>query len=196
MVSGTSPACALTAGVAALIKSRYPGLTAPQVRRSIIWSASNRPPGGYDDEIGFGTVDAYAALRYAARLASQAAHPQTARAKVLARGFFGGGRAGVPQVPVPPRSRDPLIELSALAAICLLLTIAAIWRLTAGLQTGRPDDDPAAGQSWPPSSYYQNGSGQLYLGQPSAYGYPHSGYSQDRRWPEEQGKDGSPGGAL
>jgi Subtilase family len=239
VVSGTSPACALTAGVAALIKSRYPGLTAPQVRRSIIWSASNRPPGGYNDEIGFGTVDAYAALRYAARLASQATHPhpQAARAKVLAGGFFGGGRAGVPPVPVPPRSRDPLIELSALAAICLLLTIAAIWRLTAGLQTGRPHDDPAAaaGRPWPPPGYYQGGygytaapvgytafpgcydpqaaaepwlpeppqpeprqpePGQFYPGQPSGYGYPHPGYSPDRRWPEDQGKDGSAGDAL
>ncbi len=65
VVSGTSPACALTAGVAALVRSEYPRLTAPEVRRAIMWSTSNRPPGGYDDEVGFGRVDAYSALRFA-----------------------------------------------------------------------------------------------------------------------------------
>ncbi len=63
-VTGTSPACALTAGVVALIKSRYPRLTDSQVISAITSSTSpgSRPPGGYDDQIGFGLVDAAAAL--------------------------------------------------------------------------------------------------------------------------------------
>ena len=151
VVSGTSPACALTAGVAALIKARYPRLSAPQVRRSIIWSASHRPPGGYDDEIGFGTVDAAAALRYAGRLVSRSRRPEAST--VLAKGFFGGGRSALPADPVPPRSREPLIGLAVLAAVCLLLTIGGIWRLTAGLQAGEP---PPPRTENPPG-YYQYG---------------------------------------
>ena len=69
LVSGTSPACALTAGVAALIKARYPGLAPALVVRAITSSTRNRPPGGYDDKVGFGTVDAAAALAAAGRLA-------------------------------------------------------------------------------------------------------------------------------
>ena len=58
LVSGTSPACALTAGVAALIKARYPGLAPALVVQAITSSTQNRPSGGYDNKIGFGTVDA------------------------------------------------------------------------------------------------------------------------------------------
>ena len=62
LVSGTSPACALTAGVAALIKSRYPHLSPALVDQAITSTAQNPPPQGYDDRVGFGTVDAAAAL--------------------------------------------------------------------------------------------------------------------------------------
>ncbi len=137
VVSGTSPACALTAGVAALIKARYPGLTAPQVRRAIAKSASHRPPGGYDDQIGFGTVDAAAALRFAHRLARQDAVGRVAPAKAVAAGFFGGGRAAIPPVPVPPRGRTSLLLLMAFAAACVLLTALSGWRLSAGLAAQR-----------------------------------------------------------
>jgi subtilisin family serine protease len=68
LVSGTSPACALTAGVAALIKSAYPGLPPDLVRRAITTTTTNRPPGGYDEQVGFGTVDAAAALAAAKQL--------------------------------------------------------------------------------------------------------------------------------
>ena len=46
LVSGTSPACALTAGVAALIKSRYPRLAPALVIRAITGSARSRPQAG------------------------------------------------------------------------------------------------------------------------------------------------------
>src|SRR5262249_10524978 len=58
LVSGTSPACALTAGVAALIRSRSPSLPPAEVVQAITASVRNRPPGGYDERVGFGTVDA------------------------------------------------------------------------------------------------------------------------------------------
>ena len=62
-VGGTSSAAALVAGVAALIKARYPDLRPePRWRRRWPSSSRGRPAAGYDDKIGFGVVDAVAAL--------------------------------------------------------------------------------------------------------------------------------------
>jgi subtilisin family serine protease len=154
VVSGTSPACALTAGVAALVKSRYPKLTAPQIRRAIIWSASNRPPGGYDDEIGFGTVDARVALRFASRLA----HPPAVRRRTHKRAvdarYYGGGPGGVTQVPVPPRGVRALLAWCGLAIAFLLLTVGALWRLATGLAASRQPRHAAPAQPdyWHPGA--------------------------------------------
>src|SRR5262249_7452313 len=115
LVSGTSPACALTAGVAALIKSAYPALSPALVRKAITSSTSNRPAGGYDDEVGFGTVDAAAALSAAGHLARQ--HPQHS---MLAGHRFGGGPAAIPPSPVGQRGSRTLVLLSLLAAACLI----------------------------------------------------------------------------
>lgn len=68
---GTSAAAALVSGVAALIKSRYPGLRPDQVAQALIAGARGRPPTGYDDRTGFGMVDAGAALNAAAGLTGQ-----------------------------------------------------------------------------------------------------------------------------
>ncbi|MDP4510611.1 S8 family serine peptidase [Nonomuraea turcica] len=65
---GTSSAAALVAGVAALIKSRYPSLPPEQVAQALSMSARGRPAAGYDDQTGFGVVDAAAALNAAERL--------------------------------------------------------------------------------------------------------------------------------
>jgi type VII secretion-associated serine protease mycosin len=65
---GTSSAAALVAGVAALVKSRYPDLPPAQVAQALTMSARGRPATGYDDRIGYGVVDAAAALNAAERL--------------------------------------------------------------------------------------------------------------------------------
>src|ERR1035438_6119921 len=98
LVSGTSPACALTAGVAALIKARYPRLAPALVVRAITSSTQNRPAGGYDDKIGFGTVDAAAAMAAAETLAAMPGGGLGAAATT----YFGGGSAAVSAVPVRP----------------------------------------------------------------------------------------------
>ncbi|MFI6598757.1 S8 family serine peptidase [Nonomuraea sp. NPDC050536] len=68
---GTSAAAALVAGVAALIKSRYPNLPPEQVAQALTTSARGRPAAGYDDKIGFGVVDAAAALNAAQKLTGE-----------------------------------------------------------------------------------------------------------------------------
>jgi subtilisin family serine protease len=125
LVSGTSPACALTAGVAALIKARYPGMPAALVVQAMTASAANRPRGGYDAEVGFGTVDASAALALAARLDRAAGQHSGLAAAV----HYGGGPVAVPRVPVPPRSRRQLIGYLVLGLGSLVLTAAAVTRL-------------------------------------------------------------------
>jgi subtilisin family serine protease len=128
LVSGTSPACALTAGVAALIKARYPRMAAALVVQAMTGSAANRPHGGYDAEVGFGTVDASAALALAAHLDRAAGQHSGLAAAV----HFGGGPAAVPEVPVPPRDRRQLMLYLVLGLACLVLVAATMTRLVAG----------------------------------------------------------------
>lgn len=68
---GTSSAAALVSGVAALVKARHPDLRPDQVAQALVVGAKGRPATGYDDETGFGVVDAAAALEAAAGLAGQ-----------------------------------------------------------------------------------------------------------------------------
>ncbi len=60
-VDGTSFAAPLVSGIVADVRSRFPELTAPQVIRRIV--ATARPgPHGWEPTIGYGVVDAVAAL--------------------------------------------------------------------------------------------------------------------------------------
>jgi subtilisin family serine protease len=138
LVSGTSPACALTAGVAALIKSSYPHLSPALVRKAITSTTQNRPPRGYDDLVGFGTVDAAAALTAAGKLAGQL--PQ--QHGLLAARHFGGGTAAVPPVPIGQRGIRTLVLLGLLSAACLALMATAALRLLTARRGPRPAADP------------------------------------------------------
>jgi type VII secretion-associated serine protease mycosin len=174
VVSGTSPACALTAGVAALIKARYPKLTATQVRSAITRSTSSRPRGGYNDHVGFGTVDAVAALRMAGRLAGQLPGGSTRAGNAAAAGNFGHGTAGVPAFPVRPRGRQKLLEFLGVGVGSLLLVIIALALLIGGRrkrrkasQAGQARAPGRAGQAWPPGR-----PGQAWPPGPSAQASP------------------------
>ncbi|MED7929847.1 S8 family serine peptidase [Nonomuraea sp. LP-02] len=97
---GTSSAAALISGVAALIKSRHPGLRPEQVAQALATGARGRPAAGYDDQIGFGVVDAAAALNAADALAGRPSGIVDPSGKE----HFGSGEAPVPRRPGP----DPL----------------------------------------------------------------------------------------
>ncbi len=99
LVSGTSPACALVAGVAALIKSRYPGLAPALVDQALTSTAKHGSGGFYDEKSGFGTVDAAVALRAAGLLAAQ----RPGKSPIPSSATF-GGRKAVPSRAEPPRS--------------------------------------------------------------------------------------------
>ncbi|MEV0969150.1 S8 family serine peptidase [Microtetraspora glauca] len=69
--TGSGPASAIVAGVAALIKARYPDLKPELVTRALI-TTSRRGVPGYDKKTGFGVVDAAAALARAGELGGYA----------------------------------------------------------------------------------------------------------------------------
>ena len=124
-VSGTSPACALVAGVAALIKSKYPDLAPDLVARALTTTTTDRPAGGYDSQVGFGIVDGAAALAKAGKLAAAARAP----AGLSAATRFGGGPAAVPPAPVSPRGSSQLVLFALLALACMVLGAVAGTRL-------------------------------------------------------------------
>ena len=144
-VSGTSPACALTAGVVALIRSKYPGLTDTQVISAITRTTTMRPqPGGYNDQIGFGVVDAAAALSEAGRLD----HSRPAATGMAVSEHFGGGRAAIGPPPVGPRRPTALILFCVLAVACLALVAYATSRLLAA-GDGQPAEAGGGGGARP-----------------------------------------------
>jgi subtilisin family serine protease len=118
-VSGTSPACALVAGVAALIKSKYPGLAPDLVASAMTSTASDRPAGGYDSQVGFGIVDAAAALTRAGQLAGD--RPAVTGIKAAAR-YHGA----LPPEPVGPRGTGRLVVFSLLALTSLMLIAGGV----------------------------------------------------------------------
>lgn len=141
LVSGTSPACALTAGVAALVRSRYPRLPGADVVDAITRSAWHRPPGGYDRQVGFGTVDAGAALVAAGRLE---AHGQAVHT-VASGSHFGGGPTAIPAPPVQPRGVVALVLYCLLTALCLTIIVLCMRRLAAVRDTPAYDGAPHGG---------------------------------------------------
>ena len=118
LVSGTSPACALVAGVAALIKSKYPRLAPDLVANALTSTTTDQPPKGYDSQVGFGIVDAAAALARAEVLAG--ARPAAAGLKATIK------YRGVPaQAPIRSRGSGQLVLFALLALTSLALTAVA-----------------------------------------------------------------------
>jgi membrane-anchored mycosin MYCP len=99
---GTSFSAAYVSGVAALVRARFPELSAHQVINRILQTAHN-PPRGVDNQVGYGVIDPVAALtfdvppgpREAPEAQSRVLHPpppppaKDHRARNIALGFAG-----------------------------------------------------------------------------------------------------------
>lgn len=104
---GTSFSAAYVSGVAALVRAKFPELTAYQVINRIVQSAHN-PPAGVDNKLGYGLVDPVAALTFnipsgdrmapgaQSRVITPAAPPPPPdhRARNIAIGFVGAVATG------------------------------------------------------------------------------------------------------
>ena len=121
-VDGTSPACALVAGVAALIESRYPTISPALVTQALTSTAQQSPAGSYDVHTGFGIVDADAALVKAGQLMKE--RPQASQVPLAAH--FGGGTAAVPAAPVAPRGDGQRGLFIVLALVSLAVGLVGL----------------------------------------------------------------------
>jgi len=143
-VSGTSPACALVAGVAALVKASYPRLSPALVGQAIISTTRDRPRHGYDQRVGFGMVDAAASLSEAKVLSRNvgdaglaASDFEGAHGVVLPGQHFGGGPTHAAQPPVRPRGMGPLVGFGLLGLTSLVLVASSATRITVARRSHR-----------------------------------------------------------
>ncbi|WP_049976734.1 S8 family peptidase [Streptomyces leeuwenhoekii] len=146
-VHGSSSACALAAGVSALIVSKYPDLAPRQVAQVLKETASHASR-GYSVETGYGVINAHAALQAAGDLTPE---KTVAIGEVGTGVHFGPGDDGTPQM--VSYGLDP--EYFAIAAVGafvgLLAVFGGFWLVKSGR---RPQGE---------------GSGDTVLGGPAAY---------------------------
>ncbi len=149
--SSTSAASAIVAGIAALIKSRYPPLTAAQVKDALIHTTVVHRRGGRLTGAGFGTVAAAAALKLAARMAAAGAartppptHPSpTAAAQPTI------APSGHPVATAPHSTA--ILTLVILLIVLLGASLIAIARMPAA-PAGAPEQSPGEDAEVPPPS--------------------------------------------
>nr|WP_231989763.1 type VII secretion-associated serine protease mycosin [Mycobacterium sp. 852002-51057_SCH5723018] len=120
-VSGTSYAAPVVSGLAALIRARFPALTARQVMQRIE-STAHHPPAGSDPLVGNGTIDALAAVSTDAGPTPDTSKPAPPPAPIA-----------TPPAPRPPHSGARATAVRG-AALCLLALMGV---LAAGAATGR-----------------------------------------------------------
>lgn len=102
--NGTSAACPFAAGVAALIDSYVPGLSAAQIRESMRNSAVDLGDPGFDNQTGYGRLNAFGALNYAASLVND---PPNAVCQDVIVSANGNCQAAVSPQDVDNGSSDP-----------------------------------------------------------------------------------------
>ena len=133
-VSGTSPACALVAGVAALIKSEYPGLAPELVASALTSTTTERPAGGYDSQVDSASSTrprpSPRPVRDSQFAHGQSHHGQSADAQLAGTGVATAARfhGTITPEPVHPQGSVQLV-LFALLALASLVLIAAGTRL-------------------------------------------------------------------
>ncbi|MFI7041779.1 S8 family peptidase [Microbispora rosea] len=118
-VSGTSPACAIAAGVVALALSRNPKLTPGQIR-GILTRTARHPAGGYDPFVGFGQVDAAAVVA----AAGSPGKPALRAVPYKGKKYFGDGPTDAPMTH-PPIDTGYLAIGGGAGAVGLLFLLVA-----------------------------------------------------------------------
>ncbi|MGV0743855.1 type VII secretion-associated serine protease mycosin [Mycolicibacterium sp. XJ870] len=116
-IAGTSFAAAFVSGTAALLRSRFPQLSARQVATRII-NTAHAPARGIDNVVGRGMIDPLAALTYDVPITGE---PEiTVSASELA----------IPAPPPPPDARPKMVAGIVSAAIALLAVCVWIIAIT------------------------------------------------------------------
>ncbi|GAA2608852.1 S8 family peptidase [Streptomyces axinellae] len=137
-VNGTSPAAALTSGVAALLLAKDHKLRPSQVRQLLAKTAAH-PSGGWNALVGHGTVNAAAAVRAVAKPPADQAAPTAYKGKQHL-----ASPDGTSPVQHPELETEPLaIGLSAAGAGLLMVT-GAVLVSRAGRRRANPAPTPTA----------------------------------------------------
>ncbi|MET7689644.1 S8 family serine peptidase [Streptomyces sp. NPDC005483] len=173
---GTSAACALAAGVSALIVSKYPNLAPRQVERALEETASHASR-GYSAETGYGVINAKAALQAAAKLTPE----QNVAIGETGTGLhFGPGDDGTPKTYSQGVDFFKVAVAAVGALITLLFTFGGFWLFKSGRRLQR--QGPEGAGLGAPVAYTQYGQ-QPVLPQQNPYqqSAPPSG-----QWPPYQ----------
>ncbi|MEV4504532.1 type VII secretion-associated serine protease mycosin [Streptomyces klenkii] len=123
---GTSAAAAFVSGAVALVRSAHPDLSPAQIRKLLVDTARDAPPGGRSDALGAGVVDPAAAIARGADLAPEAPGPRVSRE--YSSPYFGtSGPAGgfKDDAPAAP---DYTAPAAGALGVVLLATATTLWR--------------------------------------------------------------------
>lgn len=123
-IAGTSYAAAYVSGLAALLRSRFPQMTARQVATRIITTA-HAPARGVDNVVGRGLIDPVAALTY--EVPATGAPAVTVQAAELS----------LPKPPPPADTAPKWTAAITIAAVALVGVAVAIIVTATGVRRGR-----------------------------------------------------------
>jgi type VII secretion-associated serine protease mycosin len=128
MGTGTSGSAAITAGVVALIRSKYPKMSAVDVIHRLTATATDKGPKGRDDQYGYGIVNPYAALTADIPSVDPTASSST---------------AGTPTPSAPPTAKgSKSASIAVLVLIVAVAVLAMMWiRRAAARYRRRIHDD-------------------------------------------------------
>ncbi|MBQ1072729.1 S8 family serine peptidase [Micromonospora sp. C31] len=122
--SGTSDAAAITSGVAALVRAKYPDLDAANVVNRLIRTARDQGPNGRDSQYGFGAIDPLAALTRSVPAVD--AHPLLAGAPDGAAPSAGAAGSRGDDRPAVSISMKKGAGALVQGALCLLVPVASL----------------------------------------------------------------------
>jgi type VII secretion-associated serine protease mycosin len=166
VADGTSAATAIVSGIVALIRAKYPKLTAANVVNRLIRTARDRGPAGRDPQYGFGLVDPVAALT--ADVPAVDANPLVAASPSNAAAGPGRDSGGDGDGPVSIGVTNPIGAAIQVAVILLVIVLIVFFivrrrgsnrrRALAGPPVppagGRPPGAPWGGSAPAPQAPY------------------------------------------
>jgi type VII secretion-associated serine protease mycosin len=125
--SGTSSSTAIVAGAAALVRSRFPSLTAGEVVNRLTATAIDKGPPGRDDEYGYGLINLIGALTAKVPPAGSTT-PSPSAASPTSTAPTAQHNPTPTAITPPSRSNSPLV-VSLVAVLIVLLAVSAAWTL-------------------------------------------------------------------
>ncbi len=126
-MSTTDAASAVVAGIAALIRSRYPTLNSSQVRQALVTGSVPRPPSATGAGYGAGTVDALKAVQAATLIAAPHASPSaSASSPAAAQAPPRTVRPAPPRTGILSRAKAVLRDAAMAAGMLILLLLASL----------------------------------------------------------------------